>query len=220
MISQKPSAPTVTQGPTRSRAGWLNELLGSWITLPGTREEAAETANAPVRTRAGRLNELWARWLSSSSLGRTFGNWLSKIIALPQLKRLVGPKIPWTPLRKPLSDSTAVLISTGGVHLRTDLPFNLNSDSSFRVIPKDVRPGDLAISHQAYDRTDALKDINLVFPIERLRELEAEHVIGRSAEDHYGFGLMGSAEALMPAIKEVAGRIRESGVDLALLVPA
>ena len=81
-------------------------------------------------------------------------------------------------------------------------------------------PADLAISHQAYDRTDEFKDINLVFPIERLRELEAEHVIGRLAEDHYGFGLMGSAAGLMPTIKEVARRISESDVDLALLVPA
>ncbi len=63
-------------------------------------------------------------------------------------------------------------------------------------------------------------EINLVFPIERLRELEAEHVIGRLAENHYGFGLMGSAKKLMPSIKEVARRISESGVDLALLVPA
>jgi D-proline reductase (dithiol) PrdB len=112
------------------------------------------------------------------------------------------------------------LISTGGVHLSSDRPFNLNSDPTFRVIPKDVEPGDLAVSHQAYDRIDALRDINLVFPIERLRELEAKQVIGRLAEEHYGFGLEGSAKRLMPSIKEVARRISESGVDLALLVPA
>src|SRR5579875_3708925 len=85
--------------------------------------------------------------------------------------------------------------------------------------PRRLHP-DLTISHQAYDKTDALRDINLVFPIERLRELEAECVIGRLAEEHYGFSLMGSAKRLMPSIKEVARRIRESGVDLALLVPA
>jgi hypothetical protein len=59
-----------------------------------------------------------------------------------------------------------------------------------------------------------------VFPIEWLRELEVERVIGRLANDHYGFGLMGSAKALIPAMKEVARRISESGVDLVLLVPA
>jgi D-proline reductase (dithiol) PrdB len=190
---------------------------------PSTRrsEEAARTkGDGPVRTHAGGLNESFARWITNSALGGAFGHWLSKAIAVPQLRRLTGAGIPWTPLRKPLSASTVVLVSTGGVHLRRDRPFNLKSDSSFRVIPKDVEPGDLAISHQAYDRTDALRDINLVFPIERLRELEAEQVIGRLAEDHYGFGLMGSAAQLMPAIKEVARRIRDSGADLALLVPA
>ncbi|HEY3042225.1 MAG TPA: glycine/sarcosine/betaine reductase selenoprotein B family protein [Pyrinomonadaceae bacterium] len=182
--------------------------------------EFDKAINAPARTRAGWLNEIWARWLSGSRLGGAFGHWVSRLISVPQLRRLAAGEIPWTPLRKPLADCTVVLLTTGGVHLRTDPPFNLNGDSTFRVIPKNARPGDLAISHQAYDRTDALRDINLVFPIERLRELEAEHVIGRLAENNYGFGLMGSAKKLMPSIKEVARRISESGVDLALLVPA
>jgi len=173
-----------------------------------------------VRTRIGWLKELWARFLTNSALGAAVGHFASKTISLPQLSRLTAGEIPWTPLRKSISDSTVVLISTGGVHLRSDRPFNLNSDSTFRVIPKNAEPGDLSISHQAYDRTDALKDINLVFPIERLRELETDHVIGRLAEEHYGFGLMGSAKKLMPSIKEVARRISKSGVDLALLVPA
>src|SRR5262245_43876626 len=188
---------------------------------PTHNQMLAATANdGPVRTHAGWLNELFARWLSNSALGAAFGSRLSKTIALPQLRRLAGGEIPWTPLRKPVSKCTVALVSTAGVHLRSDPPFKLNGDPSYRVIPSDVQPRDLAISHQAYDRTDALKDINLVFPIERLRELEAEGVIGRVADDHYGFGLMGSAEQLMPSIQEVARRIRAAGVDLALLVPA
>jgi D-proline reductase (dithiol) PrdB len=174
----------------------------------------------PQRIRAGRLNELLARWIGSSERGAQFGQWVARTIALPQLRKLVGRDIAWAPLRKSLSDSKVVLVTTGGVHLQSDPPFHLNGDSTFRVIPKNAQPGDLAISHQAYNRTDALRDINLVFPIERLRELEAEHAIGSLAEDHYGFGLMGSAKRLMPSIKEVALRIREAGVDLALLVPA
>ncbi len=199
---------------------WFFKLLGNWITLPSTGGEVVSEHGGPVRTRAGRLNELWARWLSGSQFGARVGHWASRIISLPQLRRLATGEIPWTPLRKSISDCTVVLLTTSGVHLHTDRPFNLNGDSTFRVIPKNAQPKDLAISHQAYDRTDALRDINLVFPIERLRELEREHVIGRLAEDNYGFGLMGSAKKLMPSIKEVARRISESGVDLALLVPA
>src|SRR6266511_1719079 len=190
-------------------------------------EPARTRDESPKRTHRGWLKEfLDRRVLNSATLfgvipvGTAFGHWISKIIALPQLRKLAVGEIPWAPLRKPLSESTVVLLSTGGVHLQSDRPFNLNSDSTFRVIPKNAEPGDLSISHQAYDRTDALKDINLVFPIERLRELETDHVIGRLAEEHYGFGLMGSAKKLMPSIKEVARRISKSGVDLALLVPA
>ena len=194
-----------------------------------TKRQAPAGAHDDGRGRAGasRLKEFFDRGLVNSALlfgvvpvGTAFGRWISKIIALPQLRRLAVGEVHWAPLRKPLSESTVALVSTGGVHLRTDRPFNLNGDPTFRVIPKGAGPADLAISHQAYDRTDALRDINLVFPIERLRELEAERVIGRLAEEHYGFGLMGSARRLMPAIKEAARRICEVGVDLALLVPA
>jgi D-proline reductase (dithiol) PrdB len=190
-------------------------------------EPARAQDDGPGRVRAGWLKDFFTHRIFNSALlfgvvpvGTGFGHWMSKTIALPQLRRLAVGEVPWTPLGKSLSDSTVALISTGGVHLRSDRPFNLNGDPTFRVIPKDAQPGDLAISHQAYDRTDALQDINLVFPIERLRELVAEQIIGRLAEDHYGFGLMGSAKRLMPAIKQVARRIGESGVDLALLVPA
>ncbi len=193
----------------------------------GTLGQAASGDEDPVRTHTGRLKEFFGRRFSNSAvlfgvipIGTSLGRWISKIIALPQLRKLATGEVPWSPLRKPVSESTVVLLSTGGVHLRSDRPFNLNSDPTFRVIPKDALQTDLAISHQAYDKTDALRDINLVFPIERLRELEVERVIGRLAEEHYGFGLMGSAKHLMPAIKEVARRIRKSGADLALLVPA
>ena len=153
-------------------------------------------------------------------IGSRFGRWISKVIALPQLRKLATGPIPWAPLRKPLSECRVALITTGGVHLASDRPFHLNGDATFRVIPKDAVAGDLAISHQAYDRTDALRDINLVFPLERLRELESEGVIGNLAEENYGFGLMGSAARLIPAMKEVARRIKDAGVDLVLLVPA
>jgi len=196
-------------------------------TSAGQLKPASARNDRPVRTRTGWLNEFFTHRVFNSAMlfslvpvGTAFGHWVGKAIALPQLRKLAFGKVPWTPLRKSLSDSTVVLISTGGVHLQSDRPFNLNGDPNVRVIPKGAQPADLAISHQAYDRTDALRDINLVFPIERLRELEAEHVIGHLAEEHYGFGLMGSAKRLMPAIKEVARRISESGVDLALLVPA
>src|SRR2546422_8137040 len=159
-------------------------------------ERAAERAAPGERERHMRTRRIFnsALLFGVVPVGTAFGHWVSKIIALPQLRKLTVGEVPWTPLRKSLSDSTVVLISTGGVYLRSDRPFNLNGDPTFRVIPKGAQSDDLAISHQAYDRTDALRDINLVFPIESLRELEAEQVIGRLAEEHYGFGLNGQCQ--------------------------
>jgi D-proline reductase (dithiol) PrdB len=153
-------------------------------------------------------------------IGTRLGRALGKAIALPQLRGLVDGPIPWTPLARPVAESTVVLVTTSGVHLKSDRPFRMSGDPTFRVIPRSARREDLTITHPAYVKTDALRDINLVFPIERLRELEAERAIGRLAPEHFGLGLMGSARQLMAQARDVARRISEVGVDLALLVPA
>jgi D-proline reductase (dithiol) PrdB len=175
---------------------------------------------SPVPTRVNPLAERLSKWVTCTPRGQAFGRWTSKRLALPQLRGLTSGTIPWTQLRAPVSAATVALVTTSGVHLRDDRPFNPNSDPSFRVIPRDAEPGDLAITHQAYDRTDALRDINLVFPLQRLRELEAAGVIGRLAADHYGFGLVDKGSALLEPGREVGGRLHDAGVDLALLVPA
>ena len=105
--------------------------------------------DTPTRTPANPLMERFVGWLSDSGHGQAFGHWLSKTIALPQLKRLSAGAIPWTPLRRPISDATVAIVTTSGVHLRRDKPFNLAGDASFRVIPRDAKAADLTISHQA-----------------------------------------------------------------------
>lgn len=166
------------------------------------------------------LQRLAVRWLAGSPRGRRFGVRLASAIALPQLRRMALDTVPWAPLGRPLEEATVAIVTTSGTHLASDPPFNLTSDATFRVIPGTAEPADLTISHLAYDRTDALSDINLVFPLPRLRELEVEGVIGRVADRHYGFGLCGQANLLIEPAREVARRMREDGVDLALLVPA
>ena len=174
----------------------------------------------PTRTPVSPLMERFTHWLSASERGQAFGQRMGKTIALQQLKRLATGEIPWTPLPRPIAQATVAIVTTSGVHLRRDKPFVLNGDASFRVIPRDATAADLAITHHAYDRTDALRDINLVFPLPRLRELEAEGVIGRVADEHFGFGLSGSAKALIAPGREVARRVAHAHVDLVLLVPA
>ncbi|HXW46171.1 MAG TPA: glycine/sarcosine/betaine reductase selenoprotein B family protein [Streptosporangiaceae bacterium] len=179
-----------------------------------------DDGRSPELTRVNPLAERLSCWTSGSARGQAVGRWISRTLALPQLRRLTGGVIPWTQLRRPITEATVALVTTSGVHLRRDKPFNPGSDSSFRVIPCDAEPGDLAITHQAYDRRDALRDINLVFPLQRLRELAAQGVIGRLAAENYGFGLVDQGAKLIGPGREVAARLNDGGVDLALLVPA
>ena len=175
---------------------------------------------SPRRTPVNPAMEAVQRWVSGTGRGQALGHWLSRTIALPQLRRLTADALLWSPLQRPLRAATVALVTTSGVHRRDDRPFKLASDPTFRVIPRTAQAGDLAIAHQAYDRTDALRDLTLVFPLQRLRELEAEGAIGRVAERHYGFGLVGQAAELVAPGQEVGRLLKRDQVDLALFVPA
>jgi len=162
------------------------------------------------------------RWISSNRTGRRVGAGIGRTVSAFNRRRLgvVLEGAQWTPLQRPVASATVALVATGGVHLRTDPPFNPNGDGGFRAIPRTAEPGEVQITHQAYDRRDAGEDLNLVFPLQRLRELEAERVVGRVAEEHYGFGLAPHPAPLLASAAEVAGRLIQAQVDLVLLVPA
>jgi D-proline reductase (dithiol) PrdB len=81
--------------------------------------------------------------------------------------------------------------------------------------------GELRATHFAYDLTDARSDPNVVFPIDTLRALATERVVGAVSRNAYTFmgGIYSSRKVrdlLAPAIAE---RIVNDEVDLALLVP-
>ena len=130
---------------------------------------------------------------------------------------------PWTPFTKELRGANIALLSSGGLYVDGDTPFNPDrNDLTFRVIPRDIDVRSLRISHNNYDTTDAERDPNCVFPLERFRDLEADGIIGSLAADAYTF--MGRifkrtalVEEMAPAMLE---RLRSQGADAAFLVPA
>ena len=128
---------------------------------------------------------------------------------------------PWAPFSGPLSEARVALVTTGGVYVREGQEPFVDDDPSFRVIPSAAPTSDLAIFHEHYDTSNAEKDINVVFPIERLRELEAEGAIGSLAADAFGF--MGyivgdNIPRLMEETAPGAARLlRADGVDVALV---
>jgi hypothetical protein len=63
------------------------------------------------------------------------------------------------------------------------------------------------------------RDINVVFPIDRLRELAAIGEIGGVAETHYT--VMGSTDpaAMDQAVNQIEGQLRQERIDSVLLSP-
>lgn len=132
--------------------------------------------------------------------------------------------IPWTPMRKRLSDCRVALISTGGFHLKNDPPFDADNpygDPTYRVIPPAATRDDLGIAHTHYDHKYVNEDLNVAFPLAIFRQLEQEGIIGRLAENNYSFmGYLPVTDRLVNSTApEVAGRLVADEADAVLLVP-
>ena len=127
--------------------------------------------------------------------------------------------IPYTPRFRELNPRTFALVTTAGVHLHEQEPFNVEGDNSWRFIPGDVDASQLMVTHEHYDHRDADADINVVFPIDRLHELAAEGVIAGVGDKHLGF--MGYSqnfrdlyERVAPEMAKIISRSKADGVIL------
>src|SRR5918992_2748590 len=98
--------------------------------------------------------------------------------------------VPFTPFEGELSRATVAIVTAAGVHLREQEPFNISDelgDLGYRVISEDVDSSDLMVTHHHYDHSDADKDINVVFPIDALRDLREEGFVKDLARKHVGY---------------------------------
>lgn len=139
----------------------------------------------------------------------------------------VSGAIPFTVASKPLAQARLALITTGGIHLRTQPPFDMDDpdgDAGYREIPADVNLADLTITHKYYDHRDADQDPNIIFPLDHLRRLVDQGIVGSLAPRHFAF--MGHIDGPKIAIltarsaPEVAAKLRADQVNYALLTPA
>lgn len=141
---------------------------------------------------------------------------------------------PWTPLAKPLVEARVALITTTGVYLDGQKPFTTGpgsvsdvlrrqkfrgrGDVTFREIPRDALAEDFRVSHAYYDHTDAEEDINCIFPLDRLAELESENFIGEAAPKHYSLmGYVPEPHLLGETQREMVARLKAAQVDAVLL---
>jgi D-proline reductase (dithiol) PrdB len=130
--------------------------------------------------------------------------------------------VPFTPFERELSKSTIAIVTAGGVHLKDQVPFNIGDelgDLGYREIPQDVDSANLMVSHHHYDHSDADEDINVVFPIDVLRDLQAEGFIGDIAKKHIGYGYSQQLKAMYEGTaREIANDIdKTSRADVVVL---
>lgn len=170
-----------------------------------------------------------------TTMGRLKNIFLSKLLtrfprlfdrAVEKVPEFRVDGIPWTPFSMPLTQARIGLVTTAGVHLVGQEPFNMDDhdgDPTFRELPTDTPADGYMITHDYYDHTDADKDINIVFPIDRMTEMKQAGAIGGIASVNYGF--MGHIagphiDTLMKETgPEVARRLVNQGVDAVILTP-
>lgn len=137
---------------------------------------------------------------------------------------VVPEDIPWTPYTGQFSEQTFALVTSGGLYLKESQPafdtVSIHGDPSIREIPKTFRQEQIGIAHAQYDHSLAEQDINIIFPIHRLIELEEEGIIGKLIDTHYSYSYVND---VVPLVTETApkmiSRIKADGVDVVLLVP-
>lgn len=138
--------------------------------------------------------------------------------------------IPWTPPEDPVERSTVAAITTGGVHLADDEPFDVErehrepfwGDPTYRIVPRAVRSEDVAVSHLHYDPSDVLEDLDVLLPVPLLGTLAEEGRIAGVATRHYS--VMGyqpdPSELLQRHVPKMIESLRSDEVDVVVLSPA
>ncbi len=137
-----------------------------------------------------------------------------------QIPKLSPPRLVAGP---PLSQRRVALITTAGLHTRTDMPFNSTGNGTdYRVIAEGTNAADLVMSHVSvnFDRSGFQTDCNVVFPLQRLKELAAEKFVGSVAKFHYSFmGAIWPTTKYEAKAKELAELLKLDKVDAVVLSP-
>ena len=142
--------------------------------------------------------------------------------------------IPWTPLTRPLNQSRFGLVTSGGLYHRGhEPPFDLEGerqkpdwgDPSFRILPADVDPRKVGVSHLHLNAPKIEQDTNILLPFQRFRELIQEGRIQSQAAHGYSFMGYQGYPADLSGWKEESGRLvaeklNAEGVDNVLLTAA
>jgi D-proline reductase (dithiol) PrdB len=138
--------------------------------------------------------------------------------------------IPWKSLTKPLAQTTVALITSAGISLKSDPPFDMErekrepfwGDRSYRRIPRGTTEKDINVNHLHINTKYILQDINVMLPLARMAEFEEEGIIGHLAPNYYSFyGFqLESNDFVHEAIEPISRQMRMERVEAVLLTPA
>lgn len=152
---------------------------------------------------------------------RMIKNWISQETPRP---------IPWTPLRRPLPECTVTLLSSAGIALKTDQPFDQEGerqnpwwgDPSYRVLPKTATEEDVRLYHLHIDPSYAEQDLNCLFPLQHLQTLEDTGRIGRMGPRHYSIMgyILNPEQLLQETVPALIRDLEQDLADVVILVPA
>lgn len=135
------------------------------------------------------------------------------------LAALECPEFAHKPWVAPTEKRRVALISTAGLMHRGDLHFGFNS-ADYRIIDRN-RPEDVIMSHIStnFDRTGFARDLNVVFPLDRLDELAANGQIDSVARYHYSFMGATAPDAMEATARSLAKTLMRDEVNTVLLAP-
>ena len=196
----------------------LNDLIQNPETTPFSKLKYLK------RRTEDEVTQFFNRLFLLSVTGKETGDWsiLDKFLEEEgdRISSQVAPPIgfdytPWAPFKNRLSESKIAILSTGGVYIEGQKPFNTEGDSSYREIPL-ATPADLfRIADTHYDTTGVAEDINSVLAIHRLQEIIRDGIVAESSESAYSFmGYIPDPSDLTEVTApELAKRLNEDGVD-------
>lgn len=161
---------------------------------------------------------------------RFTGRFIKQMLSAQIAQAPAATSIPWTGVSKPISACKVALLSTAGLSMRDDAPFDMAGerakptwgDPSWRRIDRDATSETIDANHLHIDTSYIKRDINVALPVDRLKELVADGSVGASADTHYSImGFQGQDRSVLEnkSGPEIADAMKSEEVDLAILAP-
>ena len=166
-----------------------------------------------------------ATWLEDAEVHEMLGrkDWRAAFAGYTRVNLEDAP-IPWAQPPADLRQARLTLVGSGGVYAPGQQPFDDThplGDATWRALPADLDLATTSLAHEHYDHASGNLDRNVVFPLDRLRELVAAGEIGGLTPSVFSFmGYQPDWRVVMdtfaPALAEQVAAQRP---DAALLVP-